>query len=137
MYIGYSYFGGMTYWTKSPGNKAYSPVKLSTAKAHWALCADSNYKVGNRWAGSVSAGGAYDFEYGRVPPHPDKTGNPAGGNEVFADGSGQWCKFNTMHTFNDYAGAIGQVVGYWYQDPKDFDPAFLAILPTLRSPRFV
>lgn len=132
MYIGYSYFGGMTYWSSSPGHKAYSPVKLSTARAHWVLCADTNYKVGGRWSGAVSAGGAYEFEYGKIPPHPDKSGQPAGGNQVFADGSGQWCKFNTMHKFNGYAGAIGAVDGYWYQDSKDFDPAFVSLLPGLR-----
>ena len=132
MYIGYSYFGGITYWTVSPGNKAYSPVKLTTARAHWALCADTDYKVSGRWGGVVSAGGAYEFEYGKIPAHPDKQGQPAGANEVFADGSGQWCKFSTMHKFNGYAGAIGYVDAYWYQDEKDFDTAFVTMLPGLR-----
>jgi prepilin-type N-terminal cleavage/methylation domain-containing protein len=131
MYIGYSYLGGMTYWTSSPGNKAYSPVKLATSKPYYALVADTNYKINGRWAGVVSKGGAYEFEYGKIPPHP-KGGQPDGGNEVFADGSGKWCKFETMYRFNSYAGAIGQVDGYWYQDPSGFDQAMVSTLPSLK-----
>lgn len=131
MYIGYSYMGGMTYWTSSPGNKAYSPVKLTTSKPHYALGADTNYKVGGKWAGAVSAGGQYDFEYGKIPPHP-KGSQPDGGNEVFADGSGKWCKFDTMYRFNSYASAIGALDGYWYQDPAGFDAAMVALLPSLK-----
>ena len=137
MYIGYSYFGGMTEWvlpsgtTISPG---HSPVKLGLAKPCWALGSDSNYKVGTQWAGEVAGSGAYAFEYGSIPPHPLKTanGNPAGGNEVFADGSAKWCQFATMYQFNSYAGAIGQVSAYWYQDSQDFSPALLGTLPSLK-----
>jgi prepilin-type N-terminal cleavage/methylation domain-containing protein len=137
MYIGYSYFGGMTEWllptgtTVSPG---YSPVKLASSKPFWALASDSNYKVGTVWAGQVAGTGAYAFEYGNIPPHPLKAtnGNPAGGDEVFADGSAKWCQFNTMYQFNSYAGAIGNVSAYWYQDPSDFSPTLLAALPNLK-----
>lgn len=132
MYIGYAYFGGMTTWTASPTGKAYSPVKLSTGKPFYALGADTNMRVGNQWAGSVSAGNAYEFEYGKIPPHPNKGGMPDGGNQVFADGSARWCKFDTMYRFNNYASAIGSLDCYWFQESSDFDPALLARLPSLK-----
>jgi prepilin-type N-terminal cleavage/methylation domain-containing protein len=131
MYIGYSYFGGITMWTASPSHKGYSPVRLSSAKPYWALCADSNYKVGSQWAGVVSAHKPFEFEYGKIPPHPQGT-DPAGGNEVFADGSGRWCQFRTMYRFNSYASAIGSLDAYWYQDSSDFDQDLLNALPTLK-----
>ncbi len=132
MYIGYCYFGGMTVWTASPTGHAYSPVKLTGAKPFWALGADTIMKVGNQWAGQVAAGGAYAFEYGNIPPHPVNGAKPAGGNEVFADGSGNWCKFDNMYRFNNYASAIGSLDAYWYQDTQDFDIAFQTRLPSLK-----
>jgi prepilin-type N-terminal cleavage/methylation domain-containing protein len=121
MYIGYCYFGGMTNWPTAinPSGKSYSPVKTSSTKSYWALAADCNMKVGVQWAGKVS--GAYGFEYDKIPAHPSKGGVPAGGNELFADGSGRWCKFDTMYKLNNYASAIGGLDSYWYQEPNDFD----------------
>ena len=132
MYIGYAYFGGMSVWTASPTGKGYSPVKLANSKPYWALGADAIMKVGGSWAGRVSKGGAFEFEYGNIPPHPVNGANPAGGNEVFADGSATWCKFNTMYKFNNYASAIGSLDTYWYQDTQDFEIAFLNRLPSLK-----
>jgi prepilin-type N-terminal cleavage/methylation domain-containing protein len=137
LYIGYCYFGGMTTWTLSPTGKSYSPVKLASAKSYWALGADCNQKVnataagGGTWAGAASAGGTAEWEYGRIPAHPTKGGKPAGGNEVFADGSAQWCRFATMHRFNSWTSPIGNLDSYWYQDASDFEAALLARLPTL------
>lgn len=132
MYIGYCYFGGMTNWPTSisPSGASYSPVKTSSAKSYWALAADCNMKVGNQWAGKVS--GAYGFEYDKIPAHPTKGGMPAGGNEVFADGSGRWCKFDSMFKFNNYASAIGSLDSYWYQEVSDFDAQLMNRLPSLK-----
>jgi prepilin-type N-terminal cleavage/methylation domain-containing protein len=132
IYLGICYFGGMAVWTASPTGKGYSPVKLSNSKPFWALGADTNMKVNSDWAGNVSKGGAWEFEYGNIPPHPVKGGNPAGGDEVFADGSANWCKFSDMYRFNNYASAIGSLDAYWYQDTQDFDPAFMARLSSLK-----
>ena len=102
-YIGYAYFGGVSAWANlSPSTKGYSPVKLANAKPFWALGADANFKAGAQWAGAASkvpGNTAYQFEYGSIPPHPNKA-NPLGGNEVFADGSANWCKFGDMYKFN-------------------------------------
>ena len=76
-------------------------------------------KVGNQWAGQVSNPG-FAFEYAKIPAHPAKGGIPAGGNEVFADGSGRWCKFDLMYKLNNYASAIGSLDSYWFQNPSDF-----------------
>jgi prepilin-type N-terminal cleavage/methylation domain-containing protein len=132
MYIGYCYFGGMNNWptSVSPTGNSYSPVKTTSAKAYWALGGDCNMKVGNQWAGKVSGG--FGFEYDKIPPHPNKGGVPAGGNEVFADGSARWCRFDSMFKFNNYASAIGNLDSYWYQDTGDFDQQLLAKLPTLK-----
>ena len=135
MYIGYLYFGGMKVWSvfqNNAVNKAYSPVKLTNGKPYWALAADSNMKVNGQWAGQASAGGAYAFEYGIIPPHPVKGGNSAGGNEVFADGSAKWCRFGEMYRFNNYAGAVGSTDQYWYQETQDFDAQSAALLPSLK-----
>jgi prepilin-type N-terminal cleavage/methylation domain-containing protein len=133
-YIGYAYFGGMTVWTAvpPPNDRSYSPVKLSNSKPFWALGADTIMKVGSQWAGKVSQGGQHEWEYGNIPAHPVKGGEPAGGNEVFADGSATWCKFNTMYRFNNYSSLIGGLDTYWYQDTSDFNPALLAKLPLLK-----
>ena len=136
MYIGYAYFGGMTNWTTSIRvEKSYSPVKLSNAKSFWALGADTNMKANGLWAGSpaaLAANPTYAFEYGKIPPHPVKGGAPAGGNEVFADGSAQWCKFGTMYRFNNLASAIGNLDSYWYQDSSDFDTTLVGDLTNLK-----
>jgi prepilin-type N-terminal cleavage/methylation domain-containing protein len=128
--IGYSYMGGMTYWANS--TVPYSPVKLSNSKSWWALGSDGNLKANGQWAGLMAAGSSAPIEYGNIPPHPVRGGNPAGGNEVFADGSAKWCQFNTMYRFNNYAGAVGTTDIYWYQDPTDFNTALLNSLSNLK-----
>ncbi len=131
-YIGYSYMGGMNYWVHSPNNVSYSPVKLSRANSWWALGADGIVKVGNVWAGTtVTPTSIYYNEYAAIPSHPKGT-DPAGGNEVFADGSGKWCQFQTMYRFNNYVGGVGTAEIYWFQESTDFTAPFLATLNSLK-----
>jgi prepilin-type N-terminal cleavage/methylation domain-containing protein len=133
MYIGYAYFGGMTSWVVPVlgAISSYSPVKLANAKPYWALGADTNMKVGSQWTGQLSTGGTWEWEYGKIPPHP-KGVIPAGGNEVFADGSAKWCRFSDMYRFNNWASGIGSLDTYWYQDPQDFDKTLTITLPALK-----
>jgi prepilin-type N-terminal cleavage/methylation domain-containing protein len=131
-YIGYGYFGGMSRWSSHPMGLSYSPVKLASAKPYWTLGADANMRVGNNWTGRVSAGGGYEFEYGKVPPHP-RGGIPEGGNQVFADGSARWCRYSTMYRFNNYASAIGSLDSFWFQETTDFDAAMLGVLNGLKA----
>ncbi|HEY3763192.1 MAG TPA: type II secretion system protein [Verrucomicrobiae bacterium] len=124
MIIGYSYMGGMTYW---PGFiQAYSPVKLAASKQWWVLGADSVIKISGQWATAVAnTKNAYQTEYGSIPPHADSGGRAAGANEVFVDGSAKWCNAylgnnGNMWGFNNYGGALGTTVVYWYQETSDF-----------------
>lgn len=133
LYIGYSYMGGMTNWSIPSGPKirSYSPVKLGEAKPWWVIGADGISKVGNTWAGQVKGlSGIFLDEYGNIPPHKNGT-DCAGGNEVFADGSATWCRWQTMHKFNTYAGEPGQINIYWYQDSRDFSPTLDNLLKNL------
>ena len=137
-YIGYAYFGGVTAWNwGSTDTTSYSPVKLSNSKPFWALSADANFRESGTqtWAGSITGlkTSGFAFEYANIPPHPVNGGKPAGGNEVFADGSGKWCKLADMHPFNTYPAAVGGSLDvFWYQDPSDFDSTLLTALPTLK-----
>jgi prepilin-type N-terminal cleavage/methylation domain-containing protein len=138
--LGYEYMGGMTNWSTitTPGVKAYSPVKLGTSRAHWVLAADLNAKiVGQNWTGrmpnATKPTDTYYIEYGNVPPHMAKNGLPAGGNEVFADGSARWCKFETMCRFNNFPGLLGSTDLWWYQDPSDFTATLQAQVSNLQK----
>jgi prepilin-type N-terminal cleavage/methylation domain-containing protein len=133
--IGYSYMGGITAWSIS--KNSYSPIKISSAKNWWTLGADLNLsQPGKKWtgAGMLPSNANYP-EYGKIPPHIANGGSPAGGNEVFPDGSAKWCKFQTMHWFVSYQGAIGTAVYvWWYQDSTDFDPTLQTTLATQTMP---
>jgi hypothetical protein len=131
--IGYSYLGGLTNWATSSGNfTTHSPIKLTNAKPYWVLAADSLIKMGTTWASdAVGKTDPRYFVYAHIPPHL-KSGSPAGGNEVFADGSAQWRKFDSWYRFTYWNGAYGQTFVYWSQDSTDFEPNLKNALPNLR-----
>lgn len=131
--IGYDYMGGLSSWVTPAGTfKSHSPDKLSLAKPYWVLGADAIIKMGNTWADRyVSASDARYWVYADCPPH--KAGSePAGGNEVFADGSAEWRKFNSWYRFSQRNGAYGITYTYWSQDAADFEPTLQAALPKLK-----
>jgi prepilin-type N-terminal cleavage/methylation domain-containing protein len=132
--IGFSYLGGLTNWHTSSGTfPSHSPIKLTTAKSYWVLAADSLIKQGTTWAGqNVAKSDPRYYVYANIPPHL-KGGNPAGGDEVFADGSARWRNFDTSWLrFTYWDGAYGQTFVYWSQDSTDFEPRLLAILKNLQ-----
>jgi prepilin-type N-terminal cleavage/methylation domain-containing protein len=133
--LGYEYMGGITTWSYAPNGEAHSPIKLSNSRPYWALSADLNAKiVGSQWTGGlVQAGTTLGIEYGNVPPHPGKSQLPSGGNEVFADGSAAWCRFEKMCRFNNYPGALGSTDLWWYQESADFSAALEALLTNLQK----
>jgi hypothetical protein len=95
-----------------------SPIKLGSSKPHWALAADALVRVAGMWGRPDSTFPPAVF--GNLPPHRKSKGNsPAGGNEVFADGSAQWVKFELMYAFHTWRT---DRICLWYQDTKDIDP---------------
>jgi prepilin-type N-terminal cleavage/methylation domain-containing protein len=132
--IGYNYMGGLTSWVTPGGTfKSYSPIKLSTAKPHWVLAADALIKLGTVWAEDSPAaqGSNRYFIYANSPPHK-KGRNPDGGNEVFADGSAGWRRFDSWRRFATRAGAFGTTDTYWSQETGDFEQPLVIRLPTLK-----
>jgi type II secretory pathway pseudopilin PulG len=110
--IGYQYFGGFLEWSPQgnvgeiPGT--HSPVRLSQSMPYWCLAADLVAKINGTWGGSEALITSSDIDatYKYWPPH--RTGNhpaPTGGNEVFTDGSANWCKVETMYQFTTWTTA--------------------------------
>ena len=129
--IGYQYFGGIPIWLSIAGDfTACSPVKLSTSKPWWALAADCNIQVDGQW-GHTDVSPTPTATWLNIPPHHASGSlTPAGGNEVFADGSAQWCNYETMWLLNSWP--MGRYC-FWYQDPQDFNPSLVSQLPNLSA----
>jgi prepilin-type N-terminal cleavage/methylation domain-containing protein len=133
--IGYQYLGGITEWTPNGSvgsiTDTHSPVQYSRSKPYWCLAADLVYKINNTWGGVDSdlvqqAQNACAF----IPQH--RTGNtrwPEGGNELFADGSSQFCKVQTMYQFTSWA--TGRQL-WFYQNLDDIAPDLLPYANTLK-----
>jgi prepilin-type N-terminal cleavage/methylation domain-containing protein len=110
--VGYAYFGGIVLWNNnSPlsGTASASPIKTTLSKPSWMLASDnvarttvkSDGASGGPWTWIVPtiAGSGWST----LPAHKDKSGLPAGGSEVFIDGSARWIKAKEMlylHTWS-------------------------------------
>jgi prepilin-type N-terminal cleavage/methylation domain-containing protein len=119
--IGYEYVGGLTNWicngTTYPSS---SPVKTTQSKSGWMLAADlvlstaltTSSGQGGVWTDS----GATDPSDGTyaLPAHKLRSSAvPAGGNQLFADGSASWIKVDKMFAFYEVQANRNF---YWYQD---------------------
>ena len=137
--IGYQYFGGITNWINdqfTAGIPGYSPVKLTTAKPHWALAADVVIKeAGGAW-GVFTPGRDVDLFAGEPAHRGGRSGEPAGANQVFADGSGRWIKAKDLYKFHTWSPSppSGRTA-YFYQEPKDFTGP-IATTPVLNALRY-
>jgi prepilin-type N-terminal cleavage/methylation domain-containing protein len=141
--LGYQYFGasgGVVWqWTSSLGGnfQFHSPIRLGNAKPYWALAADviCNYNKSSVWNGQADPYVANQNFMAYVPPHKNMnsgTGKPAGGNEVFCDGSAQWCAWESMSEFSDW----GNSYLFWYQDTTDFEQSLMDALPKMSATLF-
>ena len=128
--IGFQYFGGVSQWvTRGYDGPSRSPVKTSTSRPHWVLAADANMKIGNVWGGVDR-----DEAYANIPPHKNMRGTlPAGGSQLYIDGSVEWVKAQRMYGLTCW-GDPGSRLGYFYQDSSDFPAGLLAQLPGLKFP---
>jgi prepilin-type N-terminal cleavage/methylation domain-containing protein len=122
--IGYQYYGGMPYWKNSnlnPSINACSPVKTTSSKPSWMLAADvvANVAVdanGNTVATktwTVPKITAIGSGWSTLPAHKGKNGLPAGGNEVFIDGSARWVKASEMFFLHTWSADFEF---YFYQE---------------------
>jgi prepilin-type N-terminal cleavage/methylation domain-containing protein/prepilin-type processing-associated H-X9-DG protein len=132
--IGYQYFGGATIWHNSQGDfTACSPVKLSQSKSYWTLAADAVMKVQGQWGGQ-DPDASRAFVYANMPPHRKSGLRPQGGNQLFADGSVQWRKFETMYYLTTWDDAK---LGFFAQETMDFDPMLKIRLSSLQAVNFL
>jgi len=123
-FVGYQYYGGVKTWYMNQNGPianvpSASPIKSSTSKAAWMLAADvvvnlatpPTYLWGD--AAQPANGGWAD-----LPAHK-ASGRPAGGNEVFADGSVSWVDARDMLSI--YTGSSRYL--YFWQSNWGTGPA--------------
>ncbi len=112
--LGYQYFGCVTNWyVGGTSVTSASPFKTSTAKPSWMLASDLVLKINNN-AWTDPAAKPYSGTYA-LPAH--KKGNlPAGGNELFADGSVAWVNASQMYNVYAAAGANSYKFYFYQQD---------------------
>jgi prepilin-type N-terminal cleavage/methylation domain-containing protein len=120
--IGYQYFGGITTWVNPLGQfPSLSPVKLGTSKPYWVLAADAVVEVETGWGGTTPTD---PDNYVKLPPHRKGMAQfPAGGNEVFCDGSVQWIRSPLMRFLTTWDTVNRKC--YFYQDSRDFPASLL------------
>jgi prepilin-type N-terminal cleavage/methylation domain-containing protein len=118
--IGYQYYGGIPMWQNSLGTfPSASPVKVTTSKPSWMLAADVVAQAdGVNWNYPYSPGDGWSS----LPAHLDTLNKlPAGGNEVFIDGSARWIKASKKMTFNHSWSNI-RVLYFWQDDLGLLEP---------------
>jgi hypothetical protein len=127
--MGYQYYGGFTNnWTVGVGYRPKAPIKTSSSKASWMLAADLVINMSS--AGTPPGTSPAGWSDPSKPPNDGltslpahKRGNtlvPAGGNELFADGSAQWIKSRNMYLLYS---SISTRNFYYYQDDISSIPA--------------
>ena len=110
--IGFEYYGGIPTWQNTLGSfPSCSPIKMTTSKATWMVAADVVARpdgVNWTWPTTASSG------WSTLPAHRDALGGlPAGGNEVFIDGSARWIKRQQMRFIHSWSTTREL---YFYQD---------------------
>ena len=125
--IGFQYFGGIATWLNPAGSfPSRSPIKSSQSQPGWVLAADANLKVDRKW------GGGRDTSFKNMPPHKDLGGGgiPAGGNQLYMDGSVRWVIFKQMLFIHSW-GTDGTRDAYFLQE--DLGEALQAKIAQLRA----
>ena len=125
--IGYQYFGGIEKWYNknfTTGITSLSPVKLGNSKPHWCLAADVVAKINGGWGTVIDPNDTANEPplYVSLPAHGQGSTIPPGGNEVFCDGSAQWCNILDMRYLTTFRVDDNRIF-YFYQDRQDFPKA--------------
>jgi prepilin-type N-terminal cleavage/methylation domain-containing protein len=124
--IGFQYFGGIRNWVNPVGtflNIGLSPIKLGTSRPHWVLAADAVVETEAGWGQpDPTRQGVYD----NLPPHKGAGAFPAGGSEVFMDGSARWIKVDRMRFLTTWDTTTRKC--YFFQESFDFPPGPLVNL---------
>jgi prepilin-type N-terminal cleavage/methylation domain-containing protein len=110
--IGYQYYGGIPTWKNTLGSfPSASPIKTATSRPSWMLAADVVAKPdGISWSFPTIPGSGWST----LPAHKDVGApRPAGGNQVFIDGSARWVKLKEMLFVHSWSTAREL---YIYQD---------------------
>lgn len=120
--IGYAYFGGIANWVNDKGTfTSASPIKTATSKPGWMLAGDVIARTTVKADGTD--GGPWTWSVPRIdgsgwtslPAHKTGSGTvPAGGNEVFVDGSARWVKGRDMFYLHTWDASRFEF--YFYQD---------------------
>ena len=121
--LGYAYMCGITTWANNLGSvPSRSPLKLSTAKPTWMIAADFVVKFDGKWGDNANQPPPSGFS--NLPAHKDKSGLPAGGNEVCADGSAQWITAKKMCFIHSWSPGTREIY-FWQEDLGTLNPANL------------
>jgi len=127
--IGYQYYGGITNWENNiaaaPGHASDSPIRTGISKPGWMLAADVVAQPdGTDWfqpgADTLNSGSGWSY----LPAHKDSGQFPAGGNEVFIDGSARWIKTKGImvyyHSWADFSSGTPRPLYFYQEDLDDY-----------------
>jgi prepilin-type N-terminal cleavage/methylation domain-containing protein len=110
--LGYQYYGGITNWNNPIRNTASeSPIKSSTAKPYMMLAADFICRWDGKWQDATTPPTS---GFAKLQAHPERSGLPAGGNEVFVDGSARWIHAKKMLFIHSWAPSTRAV--FFFQE---------------------
>lgn len=135
--IGYQYYGGITNWQNSSGSgPSASPVKTTSSKSSWMLAADlvampDASKLGIWYDTTGNPSWAF------LPAHTDGKKIPAGGNEVFIDGSARWIKTKgTMMFLDTWAVDASRRLFFYQEDlgPWNANAGYLIVAGSSQAP---
>lgn len=112
--IGYQYYCGYTNEFLTNKVRWGGSMKGTGSKPGWMMAADTVVAINNTTTWVDATANPYDGSYG-LPAHKKSNLVPAGGNEVFVDGSVHWYKLSEMMNLY-YAPGAKKYYFYFYQD---------------------
>jgi prepilin-type N-terminal cleavage/methylation domain-containing protein len=144
--IGYQYYGGIANWINTesgpaPGKPSASPVKTALSNPSWMLAADvvaqPNGAV-NLWSDGNGDPSTDPSGWAYLPAHVNGGAMvPAGGNEVFIDGSARWIKAQgTMMYLHSWADPSSGTLRYLYFYQDDLGPIFNPLRSFLKTVQY-